>query len=169
MGKATFDDSFFGFTLDSKHRVSVPKPYRDAVEAVSGRDGIYMVITPNLSLACVPGTEAGARFREMTAEWGAQFGGDFAKFAIHARATAQVVAPDGNGRVVVPSILYKRAKLGGPVHWLGRHRYFELRDATRFDQEWEGLELGAEGMETTVDGVLAQAAPGTENGDDDAT
>lgn len=118
----------YTYQLDDKGRVSLPAPFRNV--APEQRFVLIQVTPPALSL--YPETEwvkVEERLSEMMRRQpGAR------TFLLNVLANAVEVAPDGQGRILIPATLREQAKLNGQVQMIGAIDRIEIWNPAEFQQ-----------------------------------
>jgi MraZ protein len=113
--------------VDGKHRLSVPAPFRETIEARSGSRTV--VLSPAEHAPCLVGFDL-TYLETVHGELEQRFAGDFGpgrgNLARTLFASAESLGYDDNGRIILPSILLELGALTGPALFLGAGSYFEL-------------------------------------------
>lgn len=113
--------------IDAKHRLSVPAPLRDTVEARSSTKAIVLAAAEHAP--CLVGFDV-THFERIQAELSARFAGDFGPSrSIAARdmfGMADTLKVDDTGRIILTPILRELGELDGQALFLGAGDYFEL-------------------------------------------
>lgn len=113
--------------VDAKHRLSVPASFRETIEARSGSRTV--VLAPAEHAPCLVGYDL-THFEVVHAEIEQRFAGDFGpgrgNLARTLFASADTLAYDDNGRIILTPTLLDLGELSGPALFLGAGTYFEL-------------------------------------------
>lgn len=110
--------------LDRKGRVSVPAPFRAALERMNAAD---LVLSPNHKRACID-ARPDAVFRQIAAALDTLdvFSDDHDDLANTLFSTACSAMPDAEGRITLPERLIAHAGLSDQVAFLGLGTTFQL-------------------------------------------
>jgi len=113
--------------IDAKHRLSVPAPLRETVEARSSSKAIVLAAAEHAP--CLVGFDS-THFERIQADLLARFAGDFGPSrSIVARdmfGMADTLKYDDSGRIILTPILLDLGELQGDALFLGAGEYFEL-------------------------------------------
>jgi MraZ protein len=113
--------------VDGKHRLSIPAPLRETIEARSQLKSL--VLAPAEHAPCLVGYDV-THFERVQAGLERQFDGDFGPgLSIKARnlfGMADEIRYDDTGRIVLSPILRDLAEIGPHALFLGAGDYFEL-------------------------------------------
>lgn len=113
--------------VDGKHRLSVPAPIRDTVEARGGERCV--VLAPAEHAPCLVGYDP-SHFNALRAELNERHSGDFgparARTARQLFAMADRFRYDDTGRIVLTPVLRDLGDIGPQALFLGLGDYFEL-------------------------------------------
>lgn len=112
--------------IDRKGRVSVPKPFRDTLSGGSpGFVGIY--VYPSFTASAIEGCseEFMNRVSESISEMDL-FSEEQDDLASILLSSAHALPFDPEGRVVLPEILIRHAKLSGEAAFVGRGQSFQI-------------------------------------------
>lgn len=113
--------------VDAKHRLSVPAPLRETIEARSQLKSL--VLAPAEHAPCLVGYDV-THFERVQQGLVAQFSGDFGPGrSVKARSLfgmAEQLNYDDTGRIILPPILRDLGELKGQAMFLGAGEYFEL-------------------------------------------
>ncbi|WP_194744582.1 division/cell wall cluster transcriptional repressor MraZ [Thermaurantiacus tibetensis] len=126
--------------VDAKHRLSVPAPIRETIEARSGRRTV--VLAPSEHAPCLVGydvTHLETLHRQLEQRFAGDFGPARGNLARTLFASAETLAYDDTGRIILSPILRDLGELAGPALFLGAGDYFELWSPARF-LETEGID-----------------------------
>jgi MraZ protein len=113
--------------LDAKGRVSVPAPFRAKLKTPSEDNGALLVLRPSHQHPCIeawPATEFGALAKPLQRL--DLFSLEHDDLATTLYADAFEVAPDKEGRIVLPEELVEHAGLKDAVVFMGRGRIFQI-------------------------------------------
>jgi MraZ protein len=110
--------------LDKKGRVSVPAPFRAALERMNASD---LILSPNHKRACID-ARPDVVFRELTAalETLDEFSDDHDDLAMTLFAESCSAMPDAEGRIMLPERLIVHAGLTDQIAFVGMGRRFAL-------------------------------------------
>lgn len=110
--------------LDKKGRVSVPAPFRAALERMNAAD---LILSPNHKRACID-ARPDTLFRQIAASLEAldMFSDDHDDLATTLFARACSAMPDGEGRIMLPERLIAHAGLTDHVAFVGLGASFQL-------------------------------------------
>jgi MraZ protein len=111
--------------IDRKGRVSVPKPFRDILQAQGGFAGIYAYALINEAGVEGCGEAFMARLAASVDQFGL-FSEDHDEFALALLENAHQLPFDPEGRVTVPAELIEHAGLDGEVLFVGRGERFRM-------------------------------------------
>jgi MraZ protein len=113
--------------LDPKGRVSLPAPYRR--EAAEQSFVLIQAYRPSLALYPESSwSEVEERLRDLL-----RHQPESRMYVLSVMANAQEVAPDGQGRILIPSRLQEAAELSGEVLMVGAIDKVELWNPARFN------------------------------------
>lgn len=113
--------------IDAKHRLSVPAPLRETIEARSQTKAL--VLAPAEHAPCLIGYDL-TFFERMEQRLAEQFAGDFGPGRSNKARTlfglSERLKYDDTGRIVLTPTLRDMGELGGQAIFLGAGDYFEL-------------------------------------------
>ncbi len=113
--------------VDAKHRLSVPAPLRDTIEARSQTKAV--VLGPSDDAPCLIGYDL-SYFARMEERLAAQFAGDFGPGrATKARSMfglTEQMKYDDTGRIILSPVMRDLGEINGRVVFLGVGDYFEI-------------------------------------------
>lgn len=124
----------YTYTLDEKGRVSLPAPFRR--EAEEQRFVLLQVYPPALALY----PEAGWREVEERLRGVLRNDPEARLWVLRVMSSAVEVAPDAQGRILIPSRLQEAANLSGQVLLVGAIDKVELWDPGDFEGAVDGKE-----------------------------
>jgi MraZ protein len=112
--------------LDAKGRVSIPAPFRAALRGVDG-DAATLVLRPHHTHRCIDGFAA-SYFHTLASSMARLdlFSADQEDLAIALYADAVELAPDKEGRIVLPQQLIDWAGLEQGATFVGMGRQFQI-------------------------------------------
>jgi MraZ protein len=110
--------------LDKKGRVSVPAPFRAALERLQCRD---IILLPSHRMSCVDAMPQTA-FERLAAgiDQLPAFSTEYDDLSTSLFADAHPAIPDAEGRIVLPQALIDHAQLGDAIAFMGLGRTFQL-------------------------------------------
>ncbi|WP_291295632.1 division/cell wall cluster transcriptional repressor MraZ [Elioraea sp.] len=110
--------------LDKKGRVSVPAPFRAALERMNAGD---LILSPNHKRACID-ARPDIQFRQIAASLDTLdvFSDDHDDLATTLFARSCSAMPDGEGRIMLPERLIAHAALSDLVAFVGLGASFQL-------------------------------------------
>ncbi|WP_448586511.1 division/cell wall cluster transcriptional repressor MraZ [Thermaurantiacus sp.] len=113
--------------VDAKHRLSVPAPIRETIEARSAAKAV--VLAPAEHANCLVGFDL-THFEALERQLETRFQGDWSEARSRLARTlfglAETLAYDETGRIILSPILLDLGGLSGPALFLGAGTYFEL-------------------------------------------
>lgn len=113
--------------VDAKHRLSVPSPLRETIEARSQTKAL--VLGPAEHAPCLVGYDV-SYFERIEARLNAEFAGDFgparSQKARSLFGMTEQLKYDDNGRIILSPMLRDAGELTGEAVFLGAGDYFEL-------------------------------------------
>ena len=116
----------YTYQLDDKGRVSLPAPFR----SVAGDQRFVLIQVNAPALSLYPETEwvkVEERLSEMMRR-----APEARTYLLNVLANAVEVAPDGQGRILIPAALREQAKLNGQVQMIGAIDRIEIWNPTEF-------------------------------------
>lgn len=119
--------------VDAKHRLSVPAPIRETIEARSATKTV--ILAPSEHAPCLMGydvTYLETLQRQIETRFANDFGQARAGLARAIFASADTLNYDENGRIILSPILRDLGSIEGPALFLGAGDYFELWSPSLF-------------------------------------
>jgi MraZ protein len=116
----------YTYQLDDKGRVSLPAPFR----SVAGDQRFVLIQVNAPALSLYPETEwvkVEERLSEMMRR-----APEARTYLLNVLANAVEVAPDGQGRILIPAALREQAKLNGQVQMIGAIDRIEIWNPSEF-------------------------------------
>ena len=123
--------------IDAKGRVSIPAPFRGVLErdgyGTSGLGGIYCY--PSLDAPALDaGGERLAKKIDGLLAGLPDYSDERDELSVALYGDVQVLAIDGDGRIILPESLRRHAGLEGQVTFVGLGEKFQMWEPTRFEQ-----------------------------------
>ena len=128
-------------TIDDKHRIQLPSQVRTVMEPEGNSRGLYITLGEHphtLSLFTL------RRFEELADQMETEFmsGTEALQFELQFYGNASFTEPDKQGRIILPNMLRRKARLAGDVVLVGQKHRLDIWDAGRLNQamgmNWEG-------------------------------
>ena len=120
----------FDQTIDAKHRLAIPAPLREQVDASTDGAGFFLVLGPDRHLWLYPDQYYRRLLQPLQKN---PFPSRKAKRVELLFALARVVKADGQGRIVLPEKSMDRATISEQITLVGMGDHIELWPS----QEWE--------------------------------
>jgi len=125
--------STFTNRIDAKGRVSIPAPFRAVLERDGYAGGIYCY--PSLDAPALDaGGERLAKKIDGLLAGLAEYSDERDELSVALYGDVQVLAIDGDGRVVLPEALRRHAGLQSQVTFVGLGEKFQIWEPERFEE-----------------------------------
>jgi MraZ protein len=131
--------------VDEKGRLKVPAEFKRVIDERYGAQ--FYITSTDGKVAMIYPFEEWERMEEKLAKL-SNFNPTKRKFLDRANYYGQVVEMDGQGRLLVPSILRESAEIKGDVAVLGNLNYLVVRNLEAFKREMEENPFTAEDEKT---------------------
>lgn len=120
--------------IDRKGRVSVPKPFRDALSVTGvGFPGIF--VYPSFTAPAIEGCGEGFMIRvSKSINDLSLFSEEQDELASILLARAHSLSPDPEGRIVLPEELIQHAAIDSEAAFIGRGQSFQIWNPAAFDE-----------------------------------
>ena len=128
-------------TIDAKNRIQLPSQLRASIDLQGDGTGLYITLGDHRgTLSMYP---EGA-FEELSARMGTEHtpGSESRRFELQFYALTSFVEIDKQGRVLIPELLRRKARLGDEVCLVGQKTRIDIWDRAALDRsmgiDWEG-------------------------------
>ena len=127
--------------IDSKNRLQIPSQFRAAIDPAQGGAGFYVTLGESpRTLSIYPERY----FEELAGRVETEYmpGEESRRFELQFYALASHVVMDGQGRIVLPDKLRRKARLEGDVCLVGQKHRIDVWDREALNRslgvDWEG-------------------------------
>jgi len=128
-------------SIDSKNRIQLPSQIRSAIDPDTDGQGLYVTLGENRGTVSIFTENA---FHQLAARMETEFipGPESRRFELQFYSLASYVEMDKQGRIILPTRLRQKARLGEEVYLVGQKFRLDVWNRDDLDRatgiDWEG-------------------------------